>query len=127
MRFRSGLEERTAKYLRKLKVKFTYEKLKIKWQDLRYKTYTPDFVLANGIIIETKVRFISSDRTKHLMVKRQHPELDIRFVFSNPNAKLYKGSKTTYASWCEKNGFMYAKENIPIEWIKEKKVLDNVR
>jgi len=120
MRFRSGLEKRTANYLRKLKVKFHYEKLKILWQDLRQKTYTPDFVLENGIIIETKGRFISSDRTKHLMVKQQHPELDIRFVFSNPNAKLYKGSKKSYGDWCEKNGFLYAKEIIPIKWIKEK-------
>lgn len=121
MRFRSGLEERTAKYLKKLKVKFTYEELKIRWQDLRYRTYTPDFVLANGIIIETKGRFIASDRQKHLMIKEQHPDLDIRFVFSNPNSKLYKGSKTTYAGWCDKHGFKWAKEKIPLEWIKERK------
>jgi hypothetical protein len=121
MRFRSGLEERTAKYLKKLKVKFTYEKLKIRWQDLRYRTYTPDFVLANGIIVETKGRFITSDRQKHLMIKEQHPDLDIRFVFSNPNSKLYKGSKTTYAGWCDKHGFKWAKEEIPLEWIKERK------
>lgn len=121
MRFRSGLEERTAKYLKKLKVKFTYEKLKIRWQDLRYRTYTPDFLLANGIIIETKGRFIASDRQKHLMIKEQHPDLDIRFVFSNPNSKLYKGSKTTYAGWCDKHGFKWAKEKIPLEWIKERK------
>jgi len=121
MRFRSGLEERTAKYLKKLKVKFTYEKIKIRWQDLRYRTYTPDFVLANGIIVETKGRFIVSDRQKHLMIKEQHPDLDIRFVFSNPNSKLYKGSKTTYADWCDKHGFKWAKEEIPLEWIKERK------
>jgi hypothetical protein len=121
MRFRSGLEERTAKYLKKLKVKFTYEKIKIRWQDLRYRTYTPDFVLANGIIVETKGRFITSDRQKHLMIKEQHPDLDIRFVFSNPNSKLYKGSKTTYADWCNKHGFKWAKEEIPLEWIKERK------
>lgn len=121
MRFRSGLEERTAKYLKKLKVKFTYEKIKIRWQDLRYRTYTPDFVLANGIIVETKGRFITSDRQKHLMIKEQHPDLDIRFVFSNPNSKLYKGSRTTYADWCNKHGFKWAKEEIPLEWIKERK------
>tara|TARA_R100001480_G_scaffold144630_2_gene142624 strand:+ start:1208 stop:1579 length:372 start_codon:yes stop_codon:yes gene_type:complete len=121
MHYRSGLEERTAKYLRSLKVKFTYEKMKIKWQDLRYRTYTPDFVLDNGIIIETKGRFIPSDRSKHLRIKEQHPDLDIRFVFSNPSAKLYKGSKSTYASWCDKYGFKYAKEKIPVEWIKERK------
>lgn len=121
MRFRSGLEARTAKGLKSKGIKFTYEKLKVPWIDTRPKTYTPDFVLDNGIIVETKGRFISSDRMKHLMVKKQHPELDIRFVFSNPNAKLTKGSKTTYGMWCEKHGFKYAKETIPDEWLKEKK------
>ncbi len=120
MHYRSGLEERTAEYLRSLKVKFTYEKMKIKWRS-KDRIYTPDFVLDNGIIIETKGRFIPSDRSKHLRIREQHPDLDIRFVFSNPNARLYKGSKSTYASWCEKYGFKYAKEKIPVEWIKERK------
>jgi hypothetical protein len=121
MRFRSGLEKRTADFLNKRKVKFQYEEVKLKWQDLRMRTYTPDFVLSNGIIIETKGRFISSDRTKHLFVKAQHPELDIRFVFSNPRAKLYKGAKSSYGDWCNKHGFQYARETIPVEWLKEKK------
>jgi|TARA_R110002124_G_scaffold281720_1_gene456331 hypothetical protein len=121
MRFRSGLEKRTADFLNKRKVKFQYEEVKLKWQDLRMRTYTPDFVLSNGIIIETKGRFISSDRTKHLFVKAQHSELDIRFVFSNPRAKLYKGAKSSYGDWCDKHGFQYARETIPIEWLKEKK------
>ena len=42
------------------------------------------------------------DRRKHLAIQKQHPELDIRFVFSNAQAKLYKGSKTRYSGWCEK-------------------------
>ena len=121
MRFRSGLEKRTADFLNKRKVKFQYEEVKLKWQDLRMRTYTPDFVLSNGIIIETKGRFISSDRTKHLFVKAQHPELDIRFVFSNPRAKLYKGAKSSYGDWCDKHGFQNARETIPVEWLKEKK------
>ena len=121
MRFRSGLEKRTADFLNKRKVKFQYEEVKLKWQDLRMRTYTPDFVLSNGIIIETKGRFISSDRTKHLFVKSQHPDLDIRFVFSNPKAKLYKGAKSSYGDWCDKHGFQYARETIPVEWLKEKK------
>lgn len=121
VRYRSGLESRTAQYLKKHKVKFKYETFKVQWQDLRFRTYTPDFVLPNGIIIETKGRFIPSDRVKHLMVKEQHPELDIRFVFSNPNAKLSKGSKSTYGDWCDKYGFQYAKEIIPLSWTEEKR------
>ncbi len=96
-----------------------YEQLKIEWEDLRYRTYTPDFQLDNGILIETKGQFDSEDRHKHIEVRRQHPELDIRFVFSNARSKLYKGSKTTYAQWCEKKEFLWANRVIPEEWLKE--------
>ena len=52
-----------------------------------------------------------------MQVRKQHPELDIRFVFSNSKGKLYKGSKTTYGEWCEKNNFLYAHRLIPNEWL----------
>ena len=100
-------------------MKFTYEEFKIKWVDPKTKTYTPDFVLENGIIIETKGRFISPDRAKHLAVRDQYPDLDIRFVFTNSKARLYKGSKTTYGMWCDKHGFKYADRLIPDAWLKE--------
>jgi len=58
---------------------------------------------------------------KHLSIKKQHPSLDIRFVFSNSNAKLRKGSKSTYADWCQKHGFLYADKDVPDDWLKEKK------
>jgi len=82
-------------------------------------TYTPDFVLPNGIIIEAKGLFSSADRKKHLYVQEQHPLLDIRFVFSNAHSRLYKGSKTRYGDWCIKHGFQFADKLIPIAWIKE--------
>ena len=117
--YRSGLEEDMADYLKKLKIKFTYEKEKIKWVDLKVRTYTPDFVLENGIIIETKGRFISVDRRKHKEIKKQFPDLDIRFVFSNSRSRLYKGAKSSYGDWCKKHGFKYADKTIPKEWLKE--------
>lgn len=119
--YRSGLEQDTAKFLKKRGIGFTYEELKIKWVDPKIKTYTPDFVLDNGIIIETKGRFISPDRAKHLAVRSQYPELDIRFVFTNSKSKLYKGSKTTYGMWCNKYDFKYADRYIPEAWLKEPK------
>jgi len=117
--FRSGLEMNIAEQLKKSRVKYSYEEMKIKWTLTEHKVYTPDFVLPNGIIIEGKGRFKASDRKKHLAIKKQHPELDIRFVFSNSNNKILKGSKTTYAMWCEKNGFLYADRLIPKEWLDE--------
>lgn len=117
--WRSGLEEDVANDLKKKGVKYEYETKKIKWLDHKTRTYTPDFILPNGIIIETKGRFVVADRRKHLEVKAQYPDLDIRFVFSNPNAKLSKASKTTYAQWCKRHGFLWANKRIPQEWLDE--------
>lgn len=116
--FRSMLEVHNARLLEEHGVNFEYEKLKIKYTPNR-KTYTPDLVLPNGVIIETKGRFMPIDRAKHLLIKEQHPDLDIRFVFSNSNTRLSKRSTTTYADWCVKHGFKYADQLIPLEWIKE--------
>ena len=118
--FRSGLEERIAEQLDKAGVGYTYEKVKLEYiRPASKHIYTPDFVLANGIIVETKGRFLMADRQKHILVKRHNPTLDIRFVFSNSNARISKTSRTTYASWCEKNGFKYADKTIPKEWLEE--------
>jgi len=118
--YRSGLELKISKYLKKLKADFLYEGIKIEWEDLAYRTYTPDFVLSNGIIIETKGYFTAADRRKHLAVKKQHPKLDIRFVFTTSRCKLRKGAKSTYADWCIKYGFLYYDRIIPEDWLKEK-------
>jgi len=118
--FRSGLEERIAEQLDQLGVEYTYEKLKLKYiRPASEHVYTPDFVLPNGIIVETKGRFLAADRQKHILVKRHNPELDIRFVFSNSNAKISKASKTTYAMWCRKNNYLFADKIIPEEWLNE--------
>ena len=121
-KYRSGLEKTIAAQLRKFRIKFDYEKLVILYtRPAQSSTYTPDFRLANGIIIETKGRFVVSDRKKHLLIRKQYGnKYDIRFVFSNAKAKIYKGSKTTYADWCIKYGFKFFNKTIPMKWIKEK-------
>ena len=118
--YRSGLEHKVSMALDMIKYNYEYESIKIEWEDLAYRTYTPDFVLGNGIIIETKGRFLVSDRRKHLAVKKQHPKLDIRFVFTNSRAKLSKGAKSSYSDWCIKHGFRYYDRIIPEDWLKEK-------
>ena len=120
--FRSGLEETFAAQLVAAKVAYTYESHKVSFvEPAKKRTYTPDFNLANGIIIETKGRFLTVDRQKHLLVKAQHPELDIRFVFSNSKTKIAKRSPTTYADWCTKHGFLFADRKAPDAWLKETK------
>ena len=116
--YRSGLEDAISDDLRVRGVGFEYETMKIKWVLNENKTYTPDFILPNGIIIESKGRFVAADRKKHLKVKEQHPTLDIRFVFSNSRGKLSKGAKSTYGDWCDKHGFIYSDKRIPDEWLK---------
>ncbi len=94
--YRSGLEDAVAEYLKYHKIKFLYEKIKIEWEDLAYRTYT------------------------HLCIKKQHPDLDIRFVFTNSKRKLRKGAKSSYAEWCIKYEFRYYDRIIPEDWLKEK-------
>ena len=118
--YRSGLEVKLSDYLKELRIDFGYECIKIEWEDLAYRTYTPDFILFNGLIIETKGMFTAADRRKHLAIKKQHPSLDIRFVFENSRRKLRKGAKSSYAEWCIRYGFKYYDRIIPEEWLKEK-------
>lgn len=116
--FRSGLEDINEKLLRGWGIDPQYEEHVIEYvRPARKSKYHPDFRLPNGIFIETKGRFETDDRQKHLFIKAQHPELDIRFVFSNPKAKIRKGSPTTYADWCLKHGFLFAHKLIPKEWL----------
>lgn len=116
--YRSGLEEIVDSTLKQRNIDGEYEKHKIKYTiPATDHTYTPDFRLPNGIFVETKGRFVVEDRKKHVLIKKQHPELDIRFVFQNSKNKIRKGSPTTYADWCIKHGFIYADKTIPQEWL----------
>jgi hypothetical protein len=116
--FRSGLEVKVAEQLSQSGVSVEYETTKIKYVvPESVHTYTPDFVLPNGIVVETKGRFTLSDRKKHLLIQKQHPDKDIRFVFTNSNNKISKGSKTSYADWCRKNNFIFADKKVPDEWL----------
>lgn len=127
--YRSGLEKENAEILHQHGVEFTYEGLKLRYTiPERRAVYTPDFPLGK-FIVETKGIWNAADRKKHLLIRRQYPELDIRFVFTNSKAKISKNSTTTYADICEGRGrgpfkgvtWKYADKKIPIEWLKELK------
>jgi hypothetical protein len=115
--FRSKTEEKFAGHLDELGVPYSYEKhtVKYKQKDASYKV---DFDLGK-FIIEYKGQFTSEDRTKHLLIKSQHPSLDIRFVFDRASNYLNKNSDTTYSDWCDQYGFKWAEKIIPPEWLKE--------
>ena len=123
-KFKSKLEEVFNDFLEQNEISFGYEDFKISYlKPEKPSKYTPDFNCITNenlrIIFETKGQFLTSDRRKHLQIKQQYPDLDIRFVFSNMNARIGKKSKTTYAIWCERNGFQYANKHIPNAWIEE--------
>ena len=118
--FRSAFEQEVARQAEESGIEFQYEPdgLIIEWQPSA-KKYKPDFILPNGIIVETKGRFTVFDRMKHLAIREQHPELDIRFVFQYNN-RLDRRSRTTYGEWCDKHGIKWAMKYIPKEWYDER-------
>lgn len=109
--YRSKFEQRLSERL--LKLGFKYEPFKLDYTvpETEHK-YTPDFVKGK-LIYELKGRFTAQDRKKMKLLVEQHPEFKFVMVFQNPNIKINKNSKTTYAIWCEKNN---------IEWISYKEI-----
>lgn len=120
--FRSKFEKETAEHLERKEVEYHYEKIKVEYEiPARVTTYKPDFVLPNGICIETKGIMEAKERQKHILIKSQIKDLDIRFVFYNAKKTITKNGTTTYADWANHNGFKWADKKIPDEWLSESK------
>ena len=122
--YRSGLEETIAKQIEDAGLLVEFEASVIDYiKPQSSHKYTPDFDLekSDGVVmyIETKGRLMLEDRKKHILINKQHPRLDIRFVFQNPRARISKTSKTTYADWANNNYFKWAAKTIPQEWLDE--------
>lgn len=116
MAFRSQLEVKVADLLSNLGVSYDYESTKVPYE-IQF-NYTPDFLLPNGVFLETKGYWDADDRRKMLAVKKCNPELDIRMVFQSPFNPISKKSKTTYAKWCEKHDIPWCSfTTIPIDWL----------
>ena len=115
--YRSNLEMVISDKLKSDRRKFRYEEIKIEWEDVSYRTYTPEFVLNNGIIVEVKGRFFPADRRRQLLIRKQHPDLDIRLVFYDQYKKV-QGSNLRCYEWAVKYKFKFANKDIPEEWIK---------
>lgn len=113
--YRSGFEQDVALQLTGVEYEYEPKDKRVAYTP-KVRSYLPDFVLSNGIILEVKGRFTAPDRVKHELIKAQYPELDIRFVFQR-NQPINKGSKTMYSDWCDKRGFLYCFVNIPEDWI----------
>jgi hypothetical protein len=134
--YRSGLEVKIAAQLDAAGVKYDYENLIVPYAvPARTAKYKADFPIRDtNIVIEGKGHFgannfgrrfsnmkdtSAKERQKFALLKEQHPELDIRFVFSRASAPIYKGSKTTHAKWAEDHGFKWAEKVVPPGWIED--------
>ena len=119
-RFRSDYELSVAKNLAEKNVKFEYETKKLSYQP-KLRMYTPDFYLPEqDIYVEAKGFFSPADRQKMLLVIQQNMFLDIRMLFLRASNKLNRSSKTTYGSWCDRYGILWADGQIPLEWLEKK-------
>jgi len=122
--WRSGLEETLAADLKSKGIDYEYEQHVLKFEvPSRIARYTPDFYIktksGKTIIVESKGQFKVANRQSMILVKKQHPDIDLRFVFSRSKETISKTSKTTYAMWCEKHGFLYADRTVPEGWLNE--------
>jgi hypothetical protein len=133
--FRSGLEKKVAEQLDEGGVAYGHESQWVHYTvPEREAKYLPDFSFDGcPIILEAKGRFgggnprmrqSSSDgvkeRQKLILLKEQHPELDIRIVFQRASTPIYKGSKTTYSKWADDHGFKWSDKGVvPQSWIDE--------
>jgi predicted nuclease of restriction endonuclease-like RecB superfamily len=120
----SKAEVRFAEWMDANKLCWLYEPEKLDWVPPK-RTYTPDFKIrrrdGSYFFVEYKGYLRPEDKTKMAAVRKQYPNLDIRFVFMKANKPSYKGAKTTYADWAEKNGYLWAELTIPEEWLNETK------
>lgn len=113
---RSGFEDRVYAALRDAGKAADYETVRLPYRQRR--TYTPDFVLPNGVMTELIGYFTSAKRTKLLLVRLDNPGLDIRLVFQNASNFLSAKSKVTYAQWADKHMFLWCEGSIPLDWFR---------
>jgi hypothetical protein len=111
--YRSRFQEAIAAELTARGVAFTAGTHVIEYtRPQRLAKYTPSFFLTDsGIILQAKGRFVTADRQKHILIKMQQPDLDIRFIFYDARQRISAKSDTTYADWCVRYGFTYTCRN----------------
>ena len=138
--FGSGIERTNSKRLEEAGVQFEYESEACKFYYTKpvhkgkcsscgssevgsQHTYTADFKITTEsgkeIWIEIKgggYSWTGETRAKHVLLKKQFPDRELRFVFCNEYALIGKGAKTTNKAWCKRHGFLCASKVIPKSW-----------
>ena len=124
-KYRSGFEERIAAAFGRRKIAFTYESTTLKYVSppipAKNRKYTPDFIFktksGHKIYVEAKGYLKRENRKTMALVKKDNPDLDIRFLFMDGLRPLTSKKKRgigkdglpfkskTYGMWAEENGF----------------------
>lgn len=114
---RSKFEVAVAEQLDKLGLLFEYETEKYAYTvPAKPRKYLIDFKVGD-VILEVKGYLDYDDQLKMLLVKEQHPNIRIMFLFQKPYQKLPR-RKITHAEWAEKHGF---------EWTSLEKLKDALK
>ena len=105
--FKSKLEEKVWAVLKKEFSTVKYEPQRFKFiQPEVERTYIPDFKTGrSNVFIEAKGKLDLETRKKMVWFRDSNPTIRIIFLFMNPDNKITKRSKTTYAMWATDNGF----------------------
>ena len=120
--FKSKLEIKAWAELKKHFPSVKYEPDVIEYiQPIKSRKYNPDFRMAKNVYIEAKGKLDLATRQKMVWFKEMYPRITIIFLFMNPDNKITKRSKTTYAMWAEKEGFMWL--DFRRDWINDYKKL----
>lgn len=135
---RSKFEVLVGDSLKRLGVPFEYEPFNVKYfsrinsalcavcgsKDVhKGRNYRPDFVLGNGIYLESKGKLTSAERSKIIAILDTSNVItrdNYRLLFMRDNT-LSKASTTRYSDWAAKHGIIFhvsQQGEVPIEWVK---------
>ena len=107
---RNKFEHDVDRQLKRSRVAYKYESERIAYVLARH--YIPDFIVqtkSGKVYIECKGHLRREDKAKLRAVKRQRPDMDLRILFYRKSVANTK--------WAERNGFRYAIQTIPKEWL----------
>jgi predicted nuclease of restriction endonuclease-like RecB superfamily len=112
---RNKFEQRINQQLKRSKIIYGYETERIPYVLAGH--YIPDFIIQTQlgkVYVECKGYLRPEDKRKLRAVKRQHPEMDLRLLFYGESTKRERDQ----IRWATKNGFKFAIDTIPKDWLK---------
>ena len=117
--------QQTSKYKSKFESQFADDlkkrnlSLPMKHSALTMKLLAPISLTLYSTVLLLKRRATSRNKIDEniLRLRRNGPDLDIRFCFQNSRTKLSKAKNSiSYADWCTRHGFQYCDKFIPEDW-----------